>query len=192
MRLDRLTQKSQEALQLAQELASEHNNSQIEVEHLFLALLEQEESLVANILATLGVPVSTLKGELQQSIEKLPRMYSTSATGQVYISAQLKNVLERAWQEAQRLKDEYISVEHLLLGIAEEKGCRAQELLLNYGATKDKIYGALQKIRGNQRVTDPEPETKYQVLQKYSRDLTELARKGKLDPVIGREEETVE
>ncbi len=189
VRLDKLTQRSQDALQYAHELAESNNNSQIEVEHLLLALLEQEESLCEIILSQMGVDVSSLKEKLKDEISLLPKMYAGGQAPQLYISPALDKVLDSAWKEAQALKDEYISVEHLLIAIALSKESKAGEILRGLGVSKDRIYQVLTKIRGSQRVTDQDPESKYQVLEKYGRDLTELAKKGKLDPVIGREEE---
>jgi ATP-dependent Clp protease ATP-binding subunit ClpB len=189
VRLDKLTQRSQDALQYAQELAESNNNPEIEVEHLLLALLEQEESLCEIILSQMGVEVRSLKEKLKDELSLLPKTYSTGQAPQIYISAMLRKVLDSAGKEAQALKDEYISVEHLLIAITESKESKAGEMLRGLGVSKDRIYQILTKIRGSQRVTDQDPESKYQVLEKYSRDLTELAKKGKLDPVIGREEE---
>jgi ATP-dependent Clp protease ATP-binding subunit ClpB len=189
VRLDRFTERSQDALQYAHELAQSHNNSQIETEHLLLALLEQKESLTEIILSQMGVDVSSLKEKLKDEISLLPKMYATGQAPQIYLSPVLGNVLTQAEKEAKALKDEYVSVEHLLIAIAEAKDTKAGQMLSKIKVTKDRIYQALTKIRGSQRVTDQTPESKYQVLEKYSRDLTELARKGKLDPVIGRDEE---
>ena len=189
VRLERFTERSQDALQYAQELAQSHNNSQIETEHLLLALLEQKESLTEIILSQMGVDVSSLREKLKDEISLLPKMHATGQAPQVYLSPALANVLTQAEKEAEALKDEYVSVEHLLIAIAEAKETKAGTVLRELNVTKDKTYQALTKIRGSQRVTDQTPESKYQVLEKYSRDLTELARKGKLDPVIGRDEE---
>ncbi|MFQ6032869.1 MAG: Clp protease N-terminal domain-containing protein, partial [Candidatus Zixiibacteriota bacterium] len=189
VRLDKLTERSQDALQYAHELAESNNNSQIEVEHLLLALLEQEESLSEIILSQIGVDVKSLREKLKDEISLLPKMYATGQTPEIYVSPALRKVLDSAGKEAQALKDEYITVEHLLIAVAESKESKAGKMLQELGVSKDKIYQVLTKIRGTQRVTDQDPESKYQVLEKYSRDLTELAKKGKLDPVIGREEE---
>jgi ATP-dependent Clp protease ATP-binding subunit ClpB len=189
VRLESFTERSQDALQYAQELAQSDNNPQIESEHLLLALLEQRESLTEIILSQMGVDVSSLREKLKDEISLLPKAYATGQAQQVYLSPALGNVLTRAEKEAKALKDEYVSVEHLLIAIAEAKETKAGTVLRELNVTKDKIYQALTKIRGSQRVTDQTPESKYQVLEKYSRDLTELARKGKLDPVIGRDEE---
>ncbi len=189
VRLDKLTERSQDALQYAHELAESNNNSQIEAEHLLLALLEQEESLSEIILSQMGVNVRSLKEKLKDEISLLPKMYATGQAPQIYIFPTLRKVLDSAGREAQALKDEYISVEHLLIAMTQSKESKAGQMLQGLGVSKDKIYQVLTKIRGTQRVTDQDPESKYQVLEKYSRDLTELAKKGKLDPVIGREEE---
>ena len=190
MRLDKLTEKSQEVIQEAQRIAQERSHSQMDAEHLLMALLEQEEGLARNLLSKVGVEVGALRSRLAQELDRMPKVYGGgTSSGQLYVSPQLNRVLETAWSEAQRLKDEYVSVEHLLLALAEVKGTKAFEVLREFGATKDRIYRAMTQIRGNQRVTDPNPESKYQALERYSRDLTELARKGKLDPVIGREDE---
>jgi len=189
VRLERLTERSQDALQYAQELAQSHNNPQIESEHLLLALLEQRESLTEIILSQMGVDVSSLREKLKDEISLLPKAYATGQAQQVYLSPALGNVLAQAEKEAEALKDEYVSVEHLLIALTEAKETKAGRMLQGLNVTRDKIYQALTKIRGSQRVTDQTPESKYQVLEKYSRDLTELAKKGKLDPVIGRDEE---
>jgi ATP-dependent Clp protease ATP-binding subunit ClpB len=189
VRLERFTERSQDALQYAHELAQSHNNSQIETEHLLLALLEQEESLVEIILSQMGVDVSSLREKLKDEISLLPKMYATGQAPQIYLSPTLGNVLTLAEKEAKALKDEYVSVEHLLIAIAESKDSKSGQMLQELKVTKEEIYQVLTKIRGSQRVTDQTPESKYQVLEKYSRDLTELAKRGKLDPVIGRDEE---
>ena len=188
MRLDRLTEKSQEALYSAQELAQENGHSQVEPEHLLVALISEPESLAADLLQQSGVDLERLRKQLQAEFDRMPKVYGSNL-GQLYISPSLKQVLDHAWKQARSLKDEYVSVEHLLLGIVETKGCKASELLLSFGVTRERLYHMMKQMRGEQRVTDPNPESKYKVLEKYGRDLTKLARQGKLDPVIGREEE---
>jgi ATP-dependent Clp protease ATP-binding subunit ClpB len=160
----------------------------VDVEHLFLALLEQAEGLVPQVLQRLGVDPGQVREEVQAEISRIPRVYG--GPGQLYMSGRLKGVFDRAMKEAARLKDEYVSTEHLLLAMADdqEKGA-AGRILRERGATREQLYQALSSIRGGQRVTDPNPESKYQSLEKYGRDLTDLARKGKLDPVIGRDDE---
>ena len=186
MRLDKLTTKSQEALQQAQGLADKRNHQAIDVEHLLFALLGQKEGVVASLLQKLGMPLTRLTERLQQALDRLPQV--TGATGQTYITPRLKKVIESAESEAESLKDEYVSTEHLLLAMVQDSG-EAGKILKELGASRDKILSALVGIRGAQRITDPNPEEKYQALEKYGRDLTDLARKGKLDPVIGRDDE---
>jgi ATP-dependent Clp protease ATP-binding subunit ClpB len=186
MRLDKLTVKAQEAVAAAQSLADQGNHQAIEPEHLLLALVQQQEGVVAPLLAKLGAPADAVRRQVQAELDRLPKV---RGGGRQYASNRLEAVLGRAWDEAQRLKDEYCSSEHLLIAIAQDKGGAAGRLLAGHGVTPEAIYRALVDVRGSQRVTDQNPEEKYQALQKYSRDLTELARKGKLDPVIGRDEE---
>jgi ATP-dependent Clp protease ATP-binding subunit ClpB len=188
MRLDRLTVKSQEALQEAQRIAERKGNQQLDVEHLLYALLEDEEGLVYQILDRIGVDIKALKTDLEKEIEKFPKVLGATPLGQIYISPRLKEVIEKAYEEATHLTDEFISVEHLLLSIIKTYG-PSSELLKRQGATEDKILTVMRQIRGVHRVTDPNPEEKYQALARYAKDLTDLAKKGKLDPVIGRDEE---
>ena len=186
MRLDKLTTKSQEALQQAHSLAEKRNHQAIDAEHLLFALLGQKEGVVLSLLQKLGVPVGSLADRLQRTLERLPQV--TGGAGQAFITPRLKKIIEGAETEAETLKDEYVSTEHLLLSMVQDGG-EAGKLLRELGASRDKILTALVSIRGAQRITDPNPEEKYQALEKYSRDLTDLARKGKLDPVIGRDDE---
>src|SRR5688572_4381136 len=186
MRLDKLTTKSQEALQQAQGLAEKRNHQAIDVEHLLFALMGQKEGVVLALLQKLGMPLNTVTERLQKALDRLPQV--TGAAGQTYISPRLKKVIESAESEAESLKDEYVSTEHLLLAITQDSG-EAGKILKDLGASRDKILNGLVGIRGSQRITDPNPEEKYQALEKYGRDLTDLARKGKLDPVIGRDDE---
>jgi len=186
MRLDKLTTKSQEAMQQAQALADKRNHQAIDVEHLLFALLGQKEGVVLSLLQKLGVPLNALTDKLQKALDRLPQV--SGATGQSYITPRLKKVVESAEAEAEALKDEYVSTEHLLLAMVQDSGA-AGKILKELGAARDKILNALVGIRGSQRITDPNPEEKYQALEKYARDLTDLARKGKLDPVIGRDDE---
>jgi ATP-dependent Clp protease ATP-binding subunit ClpB len=186
MRLDKLTVKAQEAIQAAQSLADQHEHQALEPEHVLAALLQQREGVVAPILGKLGARPDAV----QQAIEaELARMPKVRGGGGPYLGDRLRAVLERAQREAERLKDDYVSTEHLLIGIAQDRDGAAGRALAAAGVTADGIYRALVDVRGTQRVTDPNPEDKYQALQRYSRDLTDAARKGKLDPVIGRDEE---
>ena len=186
MRLDKLTIKSQEALQQAQGLAEKRNHQAIDVEHLLFALMGQKEGVVLAILQKLGVPLGMVTERLEKALDRMPQI--TGAAGQTYITPRLKKVIESAESEAEALKDEYVSTEHLLLAMVQDSG-DAGKVLKEQGASRDKILNALVGIRGAQRITDPNPEEKYQALEKYGRDLTDLARKGKLDPVIGRDDE---
>ncbi len=187
MRFDKLTIKSQEALQEAQNIASTYGHNQIEDEHLTLAIIDQKDGVGPSILNLIGAPKEAIEKEIKDVLESFPKVYG--ASGQIYISPNLKGTLDAAFREAQRLKDEYVSVEHLLMGVCENGASRASKILAKYGVTKDSIYRVLEKIRGVHSVTDQNPEEKYQALTKYGRDLTEMAKKGALDPVIGRDEE---
>ncbi|HET7007587.1 MAG TPA: ATP-dependent chaperone ClpB [Candidatus Binatia bacterium] len=186
MRLEKLTTKSQEALREAQSLADKRNHQALDVEHLLFALLGQKEGVVLSLLQKLGVPLTQLTDRLQKALDRLPQV--TGASGQSYITPRLKKTIENAESEAESLKDEYVSTEHLLLAMVQDSG-ETGKILKELGANRDKILSALVSIRGSQRITDPNPEEKYQSLEKYGRDLTDLARKGKLDPVIGRDDE---
>ena len=187
MRVDKFTLKSQEALSEAQNIASGRGNPQVEAEHLLLALLSDETGLCVEVLKKLGADVDGVRNETLQAIEKLPRQ--SGAVAERYFSNQLRQVLENSFREMEQLKDEYVSVEHLLIALSEAQGTPSARILSAKGVTKDRIYMALTDIRGTQRVTDQSPEEKYQALKRFTRDLTELARKGKLDPVIGRDDE---
>ena len=186
MRTDKFTVKSQEAIQKAQELAQEKGNQQVDAEHLLFVLLE--EGIAIEIIKILGVDSNALIKSIEAGIDKLPKVLGSSPVGQLYITQQLKDVFETAFKEAEQLKDEYVSIEHLLLGIIKTKN-RVEGILRKLGVTPDKVLAAMREIRGSQCVTDPEPEDKYQALKRYAKDLTELAKRGKLDPVIGRDEE---
>ncbi len=187
IRWDKFTVMSQEALQLAHKLAQEREHQQIDVEHLLLAMLNQEQGLAPGILEKLGVKLDLLKSELEQALSRIPQVKGITSD-QMYISSRLSQVLEQAQAEAERLQDQYVSAEHILLAICDDSG-EAGRIFKEQGVGKDKIFQALREIRGSQRITDPNPEQKYQALKQYGKDLTELARKGKLDPVIGRDEE---
>jgi ATP-dependent Clp protease ATP-binding subunit ClpB len=186
IRFDRLTVKAQEALQAAQALADQLNHQGIEAEHLLHALIQQREGVVGPILAKLGARPEVIQRQLEAELGKLPRV---QGVGQQYLGDRLRAAIERAQAEAERLRDEYVSTEHLLIGIAQEREGAAARILAANGVTAESLYRALAEVRGTQRVTDPNPEEKYQALQRYSRDLTDMARKGKLDPVIGRDDE---
>jgi ATP-dependent Clp protease ATP-binding subunit ClpB len=187
MRLDKLTLKSQEALQAAQRLAEERQNPELTPEHLLSTLAGGEEGVVRGLLEKLGARAAAVRQEALEAVGRLPQVSGAQA-GQS-ISDGLRRVLDQAFDEAGRLKDEYVSAEHLLAALASVDRTAAREILGRNGVTKERIYQALHDIRGDQRVTDPNPEGKYEALKKYARDLTELARKKKLDPVIGRDTE---
>ena len=189
MDFNRLTEKSQEAIRQAQSLAIRHGNQQVDVEHLLAALLEQEGGLAPSILLRADVPVEALHRRLMQDIDKLPKVSGGGAPAdQVYVTGRLSRLFTEAEDEAKRLKDEYVSIEHLLLAISSDNGA-AGKLLKDFGLTRDRLMKALSEVRGNQRVTTPTPEATYEALEKYGRDLTQLAAKGKVDPVIGRDDE---
>jgi ATP-dependent Clp protease ATP-binding subunit ClpB len=188
MRFDKFTLKVQEAIQEAQTLANSYGHQEIEPEHLLVSFLRQEEGIVGAVLEKLGAKPNQIEKALVSFLERQPRIEG-SATSQIYMSARLNKIFDKALTEAARLKDEYVSAEHVLIAVTEEKTGEAAKILRQAGVTKDSIFKALVEIRGNQRVTDPNPEGKYQALERYARDFNELARKGSFDPVIGRDEE---
>ena len=188
MRFDRFTIKSQEVIQKAQALAAQYGNQQIEPEHLLTGVLADKEGAAVTMLRKLGVAPEAIAAEALRAIERLPKV-GGAGYGEAYISGRTKAVLEAAFVEATQMKDEYVSVEHVLLALIEETSGEAARILSRAGVTRDAVFKVLQDIRGTQRITDPNPEDKYQALQRFGRDLTDLARQGKLDPVIGRDEE---
>jgi ATP-dependent Clp protease ATP-binding subunit ClpB len=185
-RLDKLTVKAQEALQAAQELASRSGQQQIEPLHILWALIAQGDGVVPPLLEKLGVSPTTLAAESEKQIQRLPQI---SGVSDQYLSKASNDVLQRAFDEAQRLKDEYVSTEHILLAISTAERDPAAQLLVRHGASHDAILQAMASIRGSHRVTSQNPEATFRALEQYARDLTDLARRGKLDPVIGRDEE---
>src|SRR4051794_37121455 len=187
IRWDKLTLKSQEAVQKASELAAENGNAELLPIHLLAALLEDKEGIVVPVLRRIGAGPEKLLSDANAEIGRLPKVSGESA--QPNMSAALQKVMDSAFKQADTFKDEYISAEHLLLALSQLANNPAQRLLKAAGATHDAILQALTQVRGSQKVTDQNPEAKYQALERYARDLTELARKGKLDPVIGRDEE---
>jgi len=188
MRFDKFTIKSQELIQDAQSLASRQGHQQIEPEHLLAAMLKETDGIAGAMLRKLGVSPGEVNREVTGALKKLPSV-SGGGMGDVYLSARSKAVLEAAFAEATKMKDEYVSIEHIFLAIADEKNGRAAAILSRSGVARDSILKVLLDIRGNQRITDPNPEEKYQALEKFFRDMTDLARLGKVDPVIGRDEE---
>ncbi|MGD0522886.1 MAG: Clp protease N-terminal domain-containing protein, partial [Terracidiphilus sp.] len=187
IRWEKLTVKSQQAMAQAMARATELGNPEVQPAHLLLALVEDREGVIPAVLEKIGVPIERLEHGLHQIEEKLPRVAGSAA--QPGLSQALNRALEQAFREAANFKDEYVSTEHLLLGAAHLKGEQASQALIGLGATHEAILQALTAVRGSQRVTDQNPEAKFQALEKYAKDLTELARRGKLDPVIGRDEE---
>src|SRR5438874_1822536 len=187
MRIDRFTQKMQEALQAAQDVASQFNHQEITNEHFLSALLDQSDGITQPLLEKIGVPANRLRERLTGELERRPRV--TGAAVDIRLSNELRSVLDGAEKEMAKLKDEYTSAEHYLLALSAvpQSGIPAAKILKDLGVTRDKLMQALQQVRGSQRVTDQNPEGKYQTLEKYGRDLTELARRGKIDPVIGRD-----
>ena len=184
MDLNRLTEKLQEAVRAAQTVAVRHGNQQVDIEHLLLALLQQEGGLAPSILNKADIPVEAVRNQVQQAIDRLPKVSGSSGgPDQIYITNRLQKLFTQAEDEAKRMKDDFVSVEHVLLAIAE------QGLFKEFGLTQDRLMRALQEVRGSQRVTTQNPEATYEALEKYGRDLTQAAAQGKLDPVIGRDEE---
>jgi ATP-dependent Clp protease ATP-binding subunit ClpB len=187
IRWDKFTVKAQEAVQHATNLASEHGNPELQPLHLLAALLEDKEGIVSPVLDKIGIGPQAVLSDVYRDIEKLPKVSGEAA--QATLSSAANKLLEQAFKEAANFKDEYVSTEHLLLAITHLKQDAAQQILAHHGATHDAILKALTSVRGSQKVTDQNPEAKYQALERYARDLTEQARRGKLDPVIGRDEE---
>jgi len=186
LRFEKMTVKAQEALQSAQEIAARHENQQVEPIHLLAALVSQPDGVVSPLLARLGIRTEMLSQDIDREIGRLPRV---TGFAQQNMSRALNDVLERAFDEAQRFKDEYVSTEHMFLAIAGQDRDPAGQLLKKQGASHEAILQALTSVRGTQRVTSQNPEATYEALEKYARDLTDLARRSKLDPVIGRDEE---
>jgi len=187
MNLNRYTQRGQEAIMASQELAQSYNHSQIEPEHLLLALLQQEDGVAGEILRQVNADPGAIAGQLQGDLSRRPKSYGGNV--QPGLSGQVSRILQDAYAEANQMRDDYVSTEHILLALASDNGGNAARLLGRLGVTRDRILAALTAIRGSQRVTSQNPEATYQALEKYGRDLTQAARQGKLDPVIGRDEE---
>jgi len=187
VRFDKLTIKSQEAVQGAQEIAAAHSHQELNSLHLLIALLEQPEGVVPQIVLKLGVSLPNLIEDTKTALEKQPKVYGN--TGQIYISGELQKVFDCAERESSKLKDEYISAEHIFLAMVIESSSEAAKALKKYKVSSDDIFKVLKSIRGSQRITDQNPESKYQALLKFGRNLCDFARRGKLDPVIGRDDE---
>jgi ATP-dependent Clp protease ATP-binding subunit ClpC len=190
MRFDRFTERAQDAAARAYEVLTRYGHSQIDTEHLLMALLEQPEGVASQILVQLGVDPNVVIAKLDDELRTSPRatIYG-GATAQVFITPRVKRILDVANEEANRFRDEYISTEHLFLAICSERNTPAERILREAGVTRDKVSDAIKDLRRGQRVVDPKAESKYRTLEKFSRDLTQMAKEGKLDPVIGRDEE---
>jgi len=188
MRFDKFTLKAQDALQNSQELASKKGHQQIEPEHLLYAILEQKDGIIPSMLVKIGVNEGHILSELEQLLDKKPKVSGTGY-GDAYISPRSKEVLNQSIKEAGQMKDDYISIEHILLAIVEEKAGEASKILSSHGMTRENILKVLIDIRGGQRVVDANPEDKYQAIERFSKDLTSMAKEDKLDPVIGRDDE---
>jgi len=186
--MDKLTLKSQEALQEAQRIAHGYSHQEVDGEHLMLALIGQADSLIPDLLEKIGVPPAALKPDLEREIARRHKVQGTAASD-VFFSASVKKALDAAQSEAGKLKDDYISTEHLLLGLIDQADASLKKIFQAHNLKRDLVLRALADLRGNQRVTDQTPEDKFQALEKYGRDLTALAKQGKIDPVIGRDEE---
>ena len=190
MRFDRFTERAQEAAQRAAEIIQRYGHNQIDTEHILLALIEQPQGVIPQILETLKVDATALTERLDYVLRTSPKAnIFGGGAGQIFITPRVKRIIDLANEEANKLKDEYISTEHIFLAVLNERSTPAARLLEGAGVTRERVYESIQQIRGGQRVTDPQAETRYRTLEKYSRDLTTMAREGKLDPVIGRDTE---
>src|SRR5512136_841390 len=190
MRFDRFTERAQEAAQRAAEIIQRYGHNQIYTEHILLALIEQPGGVIPQILEMLNINAQALTERLDQTLRMTPKAnIFGGGAGQIFITPRVKRIIDLANEEASKLKDEYISTEHLFLAILLERNTSAARILESAGLTRERVLDAIQQLRGGQRVTDPQAETRYRTLEKYSRDLTQLAREGKLDPVIGRDKE---
>jgi ATP-dependent Clp protease ATP-binding subunit ClpC len=190
MRFDRFTERAQEAAQRAAEIIQRYGHNQIDTEHILLALIEQPGGVIPQILENLNVNAQALADRLDATLRASPKAnIFGGGAGQIFITPRVKRIIDLANEEANRLKDEYISTEHIFLAILTERNTPAARILETTGITRERVHDAVQQLRGGQRVTDPQAETRYRTLEKYSRDLTQMAREGKLDPVIGRDKE---
>ncbi len=187
MKPEKFTEQAQEVLAASQEIVRQYRHNQWDVEHILLALLQQENSVPVDVLKELGVDIVRMRERVEQVLQRIPKV--TYEGVQIFATPRVASVFQSASNEASRLKDEFVGAEHLLIAMAGEQNGDSARILKEFGVDQEKIYRALQDIRGGQRITDPRAESKYRALEKYSRDLTELAREGKLDPVIGRDEE---
>src|SRR5215470_6831 len=190
MRFDRFTERAQEAAQRAAEIIQRYGHNQIDTQHILLALIEQPGGVIPQILEKLSVSAEALTERLDATLRASPKAnIFGGGAGQIFITPRVKRIIDLANEEANRLKDEYISTEHIFLAILSERNTAVARILSEAGITKERVYDTVKDIRGGQRVTDPQAETRYRTLEKYSRDLTTMAKAGKLDPVIGRDTE---
>src|SRR4030043_286577 len=187
MKQERFTEQAQEALQASQQMAMQYKHSQWDVEHILLAMLVQRQGLVGEILKEVKVDAEMLRNRLDEALEKTPKV--SYQTGQIYATPRIAMLMQKADEEAKRLKDDFISTEHLLIAMVNDNKGEAANILHGAGITQEKVYAALQKLRGSRRVEDTRAESKYRSLKKYGRDLTAMAKESKLDPVIGRDME---
>ncbi len=189
MTLDKFTLKAQESVVKAEHIAQEFGQQQVEVEHLLKSLLADNKGVPQAIIKKIGANIELIQNRLEAENQKLPKVSGTGAVGNLYISQRVNNIFNNAMKEMRQMKDEFVSTEHLLLAILDEKGSAISSILQNEGVDKNAVFQVLKEIRGTQRITDQNPEDKYQALKRFGKDLTDLAKRGKLDPVIGRDEE---
>lgn len=190
MRLDRFTDKAQEAFQDAQEIMQEQHHTQLDVEHVFLAMLRQRDGLTTRVLARLNIDPDLVGQKVERELEKSPKVYGQYGYGnQVYVTPRTQRLVKRAEEEANRLNDQYVGIDHLFIAISSEREGASARILQSFGLDQERIHRVVMEIRGTQRSDDPGAESRYEILSKYSTDLTELAALDKLDPVIGREAE---
>lgn len=191
MRFERFTERAQDAAARAYEILQRYGHNQVDTEHILLALVEQPDGVVSQILEKINVNVDTIRFKMDEVLRSTPRsaVYDSAGTGQVFITPRVKRIIDLANEEANRLKDEYISTEHIFLAILSERRTAVARILTEAGITRERVDTTIKDVRGGQRVTDPMAESRYRMLEKYSRDLTQLARAGKLDPVVGRDDE---
>ena len=190
MRFDRFTERAQDAAARAYEIVQRYGHTQVDTEHLFLAMLEQNEGAIPQILERLSVDAGAMRDRVDEELKSSPKVaVYGGGVGQVFYTPRIRTVLELAQREANRLKDEYISTEHIFLAILGERNTATARILQEFGVSRERVLDAIKTLRGGQRVTDRQAENRYRTLEKYSRDLTQMAREGRLDPVIGRESE---
>lgn len=187
MNMEKFTQKTQEAISIAQEMAIRNENQQIDVEHLHYALITQEEGLIPKLLNVLGINLELYIKDLEKELDKIPKISGGNAS--LYFTQRISKVLVKAQDEAKKFKDEYVSVEHVFLSILKENNTPSYNIIERHGVTREGFLSALSKIRSNQRITNQNPESTYEALERFGRDLVDMAKNGKLDPVIGRDGE---